>query len=132
MVEDAELLSAIELDAEAMVASGDVEREYKNTIKLLLGALLFGCNNTDKLAGKLGLARDRFVRPRAKRLRASGVWRPDGYTCYESEDDSRERTIELILHVLCAEGIVRKSPEGIISLVEEPILDPIPSGVTGV
>jgi hypothetical protein len=108
MGEVAELKAEVEKNLASMLADGLFEPKYRDTAKLLLYAIQFGCKNIDKLAERSGLPRDRFVRPRARRLRESGVWSEDGLVYFETIDGPPEHTnIEFVLHVMCAEGLIR-------------------------
>ncbi len=100
-------MGLIEHNLADMLKNRLVEPEHKDTAKLLLCALNFGSADLDKLAAVSGLSLDEFVRPRAERLRASGVWSEDGKVCFETANGPPENmNIEFILHVLCAEGEV--------------------------
>ncbi len=107
MGEIREAMAGIEKDLDAMLADGLINPEHRDTAKLLLVAREFGCKNIDELAFRAHLPRDRFVRPRARRLRASGIWNRDGTTTSEYPDGPPTHTnIEFVLHILCAEGDV--------------------------
>lgn len=106
--EQAELMKLIEEDLERMLKDGLVESEHRDTAKLLLCGINFGTKNLSQLSAISGLARDRVVRPRAERLRESGVWTKDGQVCFEYPEGPPSHTnIEFVLHVLCAEGDIR-------------------------
>jgi len=52
---------------------GDVGEDERNTLRIIVAALFLG-TDADRLAKFLRLNRDKFVRPRAKRLRESGIF----------------------------------------------------------
>ena len=79
--------------------------EERDTLRLLVASCHLG-TNADKLAKFLGLNRDKFVRPRAKRLRENGVWE-DGQVCLDGETPE-EVSLALVLAVLCAEGFIKR------------------------
>jgi hypothetical protein len=111
--EQAELLAAIEKDLDQMIEDKMIEAEHRDTAKLLLCAMNFGCENIGKLTAISGLPRDRIVRPRAERLRKSGIWLEDGGVCFEYPEGPPEKTnLEFVLHVLVAEGEIVRHPEG--------------------
>lgn len=100
-------LDDLKKEVEALVQGGLVDAQDRDTAVLCLCALYFGCKNIDKLADRTGLSRDKFVRPRAKRMRDSGLWNADGTVSFESADGPDEDgAIEFVLHVLCADGLV--------------------------
>jgi len=102
-----ETTALIEQDVAHMLEDGLIELEHQDTAKLLLCAINFGCKNIDNLAFRAKLPRDTFVRPRARRMRASGLWNDDGSVTFEYMDGPPEyQCTEFILHVLTAEGEV--------------------------
>lgn len=123
-----------------------VEPEHADTAKLLLYAMNLGCTNIDKLAEASGLSRDRFVRPRARRLRQAGVWLKDGHVAFETLDKPAEQmSIEFIIHCLVADGMIirvpGKAPSNLIpvgvraespSLVENREVEQVPASSSGV
>jgi len=114
--EQAELLADIEKDLDRMIEDKMIEAEHRDTAKLLLCAMNFGCENIGKLAAISGLPRDRIVRPRAERLRKSGIWLEDGCVGFEYPEGPPEKTnLEFVIHVLVAEGEVVRHPEGTIT-----------------
>lgn len=84
------------------------DEDVRNTLRLVVAASIIG-TNADKLASLLGLNRDKFVRPRAKRLRDNGIW-VDGkiavYTLSTSDEDIR---LGILLAALVAEDLVELS-----------------------
>jgi hypothetical protein len=52
---------------------GDIEADARNSMRMIVAATFLG-PEPDKLARFLGLPRDNFVRPRAKRLREAGIF----------------------------------------------------------
>ena len=109
-----EQMVEIEENLTAMVADKFIEPEMRDTAKLCLVAGLFGCKNIDELAFRAGLSRDRFVRPRARRMRQSGLWLSDGSVVFEKDPDTDPTgtNIEFLLHVMCAEGLVECTERG--------------------
>jgi hypothetical protein len=118
-----ETLRKIEEVVAQMVAEHSIEAGSKDTAKLLLAALCFGTTNADKLATLTGLNRDKFVRPRAKRLREGRIWRPEGIVTEYSDDAPEEQNIEFLLHILVAEGLVDVTFDDSPSVNEEPKLE---------
>jgi len=81
------------------------DEDAKNTLRLVAASLPYG-TNADNLARILGLNRDKFVRPRAKRLRDSGVWAEGQLAMsilHGSEDELR---LVVFFGALVAEGLV--------------------------
>jgi hypothetical protein len=113
-----------------------VDPDDKDTAKLLLWGIFFGCKSIDKLAEASGLARDRFVRPRARRLREAGIWTREGLVGFETLDrPAQEMSIEFIVHMLVADGLVIRSvskPTVSPGLVENPSVEHVPASGTGV
>jgi hypothetical protein len=113
-----------------------IEPEFADTAKLLLYAMNLGCTNIDKLAEASGLARDRFVRPRARRLREAGVWLKEGPVGFESLNGPVEHmSIEFVLHCLIADGLIKRVPGKVPEspgLVENPNVEHVPASGTGV
>lgn len=108
--EDVKDLALIEEDLDKMLKDRLIEPEHRDTAKLLLCAMNFGCKNLGRLSAISGLPRDRVVRPVAQRLRDSGVWSDDGRVCWEyppHESKPEYTNIEFVLHVLCAEGEIK-------------------------
>jgi hypothetical protein len=101
----------IERDLDEMVKGRLIDPEHRDTAKLLLYAINFGCRNTDELAAKVKLSRDHFVRPRAKRLRAAGIWdSKSGHVMFEyAKGTPEEMNFEFVMHVLVAEGLVTRT-----------------------
>jgi len=77
------------------------EPQFRDSLRIVVGAHVFG-PNADKIARGLGLNRDKFVRPRARRLRESGIWRDGGV---EAPDDDNP-LLDLTMQGLVAEGLV--------------------------
>jgi hypothetical protein len=109
-----ELMAEIEENVATAIKEKVVDAEYRDTARLCLTAAVFGCKNIDELAFRTKLPRDRFVRPRARRMRQSGIWRNDGTVAFETdpENDPAGSNIEFLLHVLCAEGLVECTSRG--------------------
>ena len=126
-------MAEIERDLDSMIKKNLIEPELRDTAKLCLVAGLFGCSNIDKLAFRAHLPRDRFVRPRARLMRASGIWNADGTITMETANGTAEEmNIEFVLHVLCAEGRVKctwDSREASIELLFEWRCTTLPPGV---
>jgi len=138
MGETADLKAEIERDLDAMIADKLINPEQRDTAKLLLTAIVFGCKNIDELAFRSGLPRDRFVRPIARRMRASHVWNRDGSVSFEYPDDAENTNTEFVLHVLCAEGLIVNrgfsepgSPEGNV-VGEVGAVDQVEPGASGI
>lgn len=114
-------MARVERDVVRMVKAKDIDPEHRDTAKLLLTAMNFGSTNVGKLAALSGLARDRFVIPRARLLKDQGVWTEDGKVAFEYPDGPPTHTmIEFIMHVLLAEGILRRVPTADSAGVVEP------------
>lgn len=101
---DPEVIALAAVDAAvAKFTPGD--EDTRNTLRLVAAATHFGTNG-DKLAKILDLNRDKFVRPRAKRLRDAGIWE-DGQiavkTLTDTEDDD---WLKLFVAALVAEDLV--------------------------
>lgn len=85
--------------------------DFRNTVRMIVAAIYLG-PNADNLARFLGLNRDKFVRPRAKRLRENGIFIEGGpespgkvgvdADTFESE---QKFTLWLVLAGLVAEGL---------------------------
>lgn len=66
--------------------------------------------NADKIARLLGLNRDKFVRPRARRLRDNGVWEGDKVTICWDEDNDDTVLMAILLDAMVAEGDLVRRP----------------------
>lgn len=99
----------IENDIKRMLDDNLIGPENRDTAKLLLVAINFGCSNVGKLSAISGLPRDSFVTPRARRLKEQGIWTRDG-VAFEYPDGPPEFTnTEFAMHILAAEGMIRRS-----------------------
>jgi hypothetical protein len=108
MGETREIMAEIEQSLDMMIEDKLIEPRLRDTAKLCLVAGIFGCKNIDKLAFRAKLPRDRFVRPRARLMRESGIWNADGTISMETANGPPEdMNIEFVLHVLCADGQVK-------------------------
>jgi len=82
-------------------------QDEKNTALLVMSAWSVGTDESD-LAKFTGLSEE-FIHPRAERLRQSGVWSEDGKIIIDASadmKDCRHLQIVIILHTLCAEGMI--------------------------
>jgi len=89
----------------------ELTNDEKDTARVVIAALFVG-TDTDLVAKVTGLNRDKFVRPKAKKLRENGIW-VGNQVCMESnpEDESDENFMtEILLHVLVANGLVEREP----------------------
>jgi len=81
---------------------GLTEEERKSGWMLLIG-LVVG-SNADRVAKLAGLNRDTEARPRAKRFRECGIWRPGGVTACDWENEETGE-VEFLMDILCGEGV---------------------------
>ncbi len=86
----------------------DGDPNLMRTGEMVMMAWFVGADE-EKIAEATGLSMD-FIRPRAERLRAQKLWIGDKYTTElrRSAPDSHHM-IETIMHVLAAEGLIRRS-----------------------
>lgn len=104
---DADPEDEVRLAIEAMLADtfkfGD--EDTKDCYRLVVAATHLG-TSADKLASYLGLNRDKFVRPRAKRLRDAGLW-VDGKVCISTLTDTEDdRLIKALFAALVADDLI--------------------------
>jgi len=86
------------------------DEDAKNTLRLVATSLVYG-TSADKLAKVLELNRDKFVRPRAKRLRDSGLW-VDGQLAVNIVNGSEaEVHLAVLLAALVAEDLIELPTE---------------------
>jgi len=106
-------------------------KDEEDSALLVMAAIGFGSNEAD-LCKFTGLDPE-FVRIRAERMRASGIWTEDGNVVLDSDVDMENAaTAEIVvcLHMLCAEGeaICKWSSDAnktvVEKLVEKPGSDP--------
>ena len=76
--------------------------QHKDTMRVLLATLLIG-TDADSIARFLNLNRDKFVRPRIRRLRQNGVLQGCTVVCDWYEEDG---SVCLMLDALVAEGSI--------------------------
>lgn len=100
----------IEQQLDLLVRETLIDAKWRNTAKVVLYAFMVG-TNPDKIAKATGLNRD-FVRARAKILRENHIFITEpmkpGKIGLSSPAD-KDFDIELMLIVMCAEGIVSRS-----------------------
>lgn len=102
-------LRAVEKQIASWLANGALDEESKDGARMLMVAALVTGPDADRVAMATGLNRDKFVRPRAKRLRENGRWVGRTVRCgwFEAEEEGPGGfLIALIVDVLVAEGIV--------------------------
>ena len=100
---DNAILNAIEDMVKTSFTPGD--QETRDTLRMVIAACYVGTNQ-DKLARLLGLNRDKFVRPRARRLRDAGLW-VDGEICiYTLNNQDADVWLGIFVASLVAEDLI--------------------------
>ena len=84
----------------------DESDNFKDTLRIL-GASLYVGTSADRIARFLGLNRDKFVRPRVKRLRDNGVF--VGREIHADWLDEKHGAIHLAISALVAEGLIKRA-----------------------
>lgn len=87
-------------------------RDEEDSAVLVMTAFSAGSDEAS-LAKATGLSPD-FIRPRAERMRQSGIWTDDGTVVIDEDadmDDASQAQVVVILHTLCAEGLLTCSQE---------------------
>jgi predicted transcriptional regulator len=102
----------IEQVLDDMVNNADIGLSDRDTMKMILYAFKVG-TNPDRIAEATGLNRD-FVRKRAKILRENGIFvgepmKRGAVAISDQVTDERTMMVELMLILMCAEGIVKKT-----------------------
>src|SRR5262249_10165930 len=126
----AEMKEAIrELDPAAM----DDDPEMLDAGLVVLAGLNLGTRRIMPISRFTGVP-PRQVAEFAERLRANGVWSPEGKTALNAHDDGVD--IELLLHILVATGMVECRPAYGPGAGDEPVLSaagpsPQPSAKAG-